>query len=163
MTIFEGLYAKFRRLRFSFMKSYLLCLLLLSLFYMSCAKKDDQAPAYSCEADYIHFIDANTARINFIVSLEGVEKNYIVDANYQKQNNNFDIGDDLIAIENFTQRGDAASFDFYYGANLGAFCKQLFNAIPAHTHQAFNADADLDLNSKNVGKWKIKRRSPIDQ
>ena len=143
------------------MKNYLLCLLLLSLFYISCAKKDDQAPAYSCEADYVHFIDANTARINFIVSLEGVKKNYIVDANYQKQNNNFDIGDQLINIENFSQQGDEASFDFYYGSNLGPFCMQLFDAIPMHTHEAFNAEANLDLNSKNVGKWNIKRKRSI--
>lgn len=142
------------------MRSSLICMLFLPVIF-SCAKKDDQKPVYSCEADYVHFIDFNTAQINFIVSLEGVEKNYIVDANYQKQDNNFEIGDQLINIENFTQQGDEASFDFYYGANLGPFCMQLFDAIPMHTHEAFNAEANLDLNSKNVGKWNIKRKRSI--
>ena len=111
--------------------------------------------------DYVHFIDNTTARVNFVVSLNGVEKNYIVDQSYQKQGDTFQIGDGLVNIENFVQTGDEARFDFYYGENLGPFCMELFNAIPMHQHEAFNAEAELDLNSKNVGKWKIKRKSTL--
>ncbi|MGB2043055.1 MAG: hypothetical protein ACPH4N_03040 [Flavobacteriaceae bacterium] len=144
------------------MKTKIFSILLLSLVYLSCSKKEDEEnEVYSCEVDYVHFVDNTSARVNFIVSLNGVEKNYIVDQSYQKQGDTFQIGEGLVTIENFTQTGDEARFDFYYGENLGPFCMELFNAIPMHQHEAFNAEAELDLNSKNVGKWKIKRKSTL--
>ena len=144
------------------MKTKLYSIILLSLVVLSCSKKEDEDnDVYSCEVDYVHFIDNITARVNFIVSLNGVEKNYIVDQSYRKQGSTFEIGDGVVNIENFIQTGDEARFDFYYGENLGPFCMELFNAIPMHQHEAFNATAELDPTSKNVGKCKIKRKSSI--
>ena len=34
---------------------------------------------------------------------------------------------------------------------------ELFSAIPMHSHDAFNAEADRVDYSKNVGKWKVKK------
>ena len=34
---------------------------------------------------------------------------------------------------------------------------ELFSAIPMHSHDAFNAEADRVDSNKNVGKWKVKK------
>ena len=84
------------------MKTKLYSIILLSLVILSCSKKEDEDnDVYSCEVDYVHFIDNITARVNFIVSLNGVEKNYIVDQSYRKQGSTFEIGDGVVNIENF--------------------------------------------------------------
>ena len=67
------------------------------------------------------------------------------------------IGDKLIYVNNFLAKDQKATFDFYYGENLGPFCMELFSAIPMHSHDAFNAEADRVDYSKNVGKWKVKK------
>lgn len=144
------------------MKTKLYSIILLSLVVLSCSKKEDEDnDVYSCEVDYVHFIDNITARVNFIVSLNGVEKNYIVDQSYRKQGNTFEIGDEVVNIENFIQTGDEARFDFYYGENLGPFCMELFNAIPMHQHEAFNATAELDPTSKMLENGRLKENQVL--
>ena len=53
-------------------------------------------------------------------------------------------------------------FDFEYGSNLGAFCVELFPDIPMHEHYPFAAEAIKDLNGKNIGRWKIKKKTTLN-
>ena len=64
-----------------------------------------------------------------------------------------------VNIYNFIANGNEAKFDFEYGANLGAFCAELFPNIPSHDHNPFAAEALKSLSGKNIGKWKIKKKT----
>lgn len=136
-----------------------LLFLSLSLFFLAC-QKDNEAN-FSCDVDYVEIIDATTARVVFEVSQDKLVRNYSVDSNYTASDNNYVIGDQLILLENFIVNGNEATFDFYYGENLGAFCADLFEAVPPHEHQAFTAQAERSLSGKGIGKWKIKQKRTI--
>jgi len=43
------------------------------------------------------------------------------------------------------------------------FCANLFDIVPEHTHDDFEAEAELETSSKVVGKWKIKRKKSISK
>ena len=71
-------------------------------------------------------------------------------------------GEDLVYIRDFqsTAKG-GATFRFEYGEALGFFCAQVFEELPIHIHQNFDAEADLEIlpTDRGVGKWKIKKKS----
>ena len=69
------------------------------------------------------------------------------------------IGDDVINILNFVQKGNEATFDFEYGSNCGPICKNLFENIPTHEHFTLSVEAEKSLSDKVVGKWKVKSAS----
>ena len=62
----------------------------------------------------------------FSVSLAGDTKFYNVTENYTVNNQLMTIGDNLIHINEFTAKGETATFDFYYGENLGPFVWNYF-------------------------------------
>ena len=55
-------------------------------------------------------------------------------------------GEDLVYIRDFqsTAKGGAI-FRFEYGEALGFFCAQVFEELPIHVHQNFDAEADLEV------------------
>ncbi|RPG68058.1 MAG: hypothetical protein CBD07_002525 [Flavobacteriaceae bacterium TMED147] len=118
---------------------------------------------YECKVDTISFLSDSTKTISdevevvFAVSLEGETQFFTVLEKYNTINGLITIGDKLIHVNDFSTKGDKATFDFYYGENLGPFCLDVFSAIPMHSHDAFNAEADRVDSSKNVGKWKVKK------
>ena len=116
--------------------------------------------------DTVSFLSESTSKsgrveVVFSVSLAGETKFYNVTENYTVNNQLMTIGDNLIHINEFTAKGETATFDFYYGENLGPFCMELFSAIPMHSHNAFNAEADRVISEKNLGKWKIKKKRQL--
>ncbi len=131
------------------------------LLCLACQK--DNETNFSCEVDYVEIIDATSARVAFVVTQDNVARNYIVERSYSLSNRNFSIGDQLVSLENFAIDGNEATFDFYYGENLGPFCADLFNAVPPHEHQAFSAEAEKILSGKGIGKWKIKQKRVLSQ
>ena len=121
---------------------------------------------YTCTVDTVSFLSESTSKsgrveVVFSVSLAGDTKFYNVTENYTVNNRLMTIGDNLIHINEFTAKGETATFDFYYGENLGPFCMELFSAIPMHSHNAFNAEADRVISDKNLGKWKIKKKRQL--
>lgn len=134
---------------------YLFCVLIC----LSCQK--DNESSFNCDVDYVEIIDGTTARVVFEVSQGDAVRNYTVESDYTARANNYVIGDQLVLLENFIINGNQATFDFYYGENLGAFCAELFNAVPPHEHQAFTAQAQKSLSGKGIGKWKIKQKRTI--
>lgn len=140
-------------------KLLLLALLLLS----SCSVEellefDGLDDVFTCQVSTVDFVSADSVNVRFEVSLLGVSKYYTVEQSYVEQNGLITVGDSLIYINDFSAKGNTATFDFYYGENLGDFCLDLFSAIPMHSHDAFAAEADRVLSGKNVGKWKVKKR-----
>lgn len=131
------------------------------LFLVSCTKENTDNDDFVCKVDYVQFINSTSAKVNFTVSKDGVEKNYLVDNTYSKENENYFIGDELVRIENFIQNGSEATFDFYFGENLGPYCMSLFEAVPPHQHDPFNAEAEREDSDKTIGKWKIKKKAII--
>ena len=151
----------------NFMKSFCIFelmkkkLLYLSMVLICLACQKDNEINFSCDVDYVEIIDGTTARVVFEVTQDNTVKNYTVDSNYTRRENDYIIGDQLVVLENFVVDGNEATFDFYYAENLGAFCADLFNAVPPHDHEAFTAQAEKSLTGKGIGKWKIKRKSAI--
>lgn len=133
----------------------------LSLFLLLLACQKDNEANFTCDVDYVEIIDATTARVVFEVSQDNTVRNYTVDSDYTARENSYIVGDQLVILENFIVNGNEATFDFYYGENLGAFCADLFDAVPPHDHQAFTAQAERSLSGKGIGKWKIKQKRPI--
>lgn len=133
-------------------------LLLLSLFFF-CACKTEEENLFECTVDYVEFIDAQMARVQFETTNKGITRYYTVELPYTSGQNSINIGEGIVRIENFSARGNAATFDFYYGQNLGFFCADLFDVLPQHLHLNFYAEAEKELTTKTVGKWKIKRKS----
>ena len=118
---------------------------------------------YICTVDTISFLSESTSKsgrveVVFSVSLSGDTKFYNVTENYVINNQLITIGNNLIHVNEFTAKGETATFDFYYGENLGPFCMELFSAIPMHSHDAFYAEADKVISEKNSGKWKIRKK-----
>ena len=114
-----------------------------------------------CTVDYVEFTSDVSANVKFDVIVDGVSDSFIAKHSYTTQNSNYLIGDNIVNIYNFLQNGNEANFDFEYGLNLGAFCAELFPNIPAHEHNPFVAEAIKNLNGKNLGKWKIKKKTTL--
>ena len=138
------------------------CVLSFILFY-SCSKENNDSVEvqFICTVDYVEFTSDVTANVKFDVIVDGISDSYIAKHSYSTQNSNYFIGDNIVNIYNFAQNGNEASFDFEYGLNLGAFCAEIFPNIPAHEHNPFAAEAIKDLNDKNLGKWKIKKKTTL--
>lgn len=85
----------------------------------------------------------------------------MVDTTYTANKGTFRVGNDLVRIANFVQNGNQATFEFYYGENLGPFCADLFDAVPTHAHDPFQAEATREISDKGIGKWKIKKKRKI--
>lgn len=141
------------------MKKAALLLLGVCLLFLNCKK--ETSSVFLCDVDYVEIIDGSTARVLFEVTHNDSLKSYTLNTTYQFENRNYTIGDDLVRLENFNINDNEATFDFYYGENLGAFCASLFERLPAHDHTAFTAQAERVLSGKGIGKWKIKRKEKI--
>ena len=145
---------------YAYMKKVTLLVLGSLLCCLGCKK--ESAATFLCDVDYVEIIDGSTARVLFEVTHNYSLKSYTLNTTYQLQNHNYTIGDDLVRLENFILEENEASFDFYYGDNLGPFCANLFNSsLPPHNHDAFSASAERILSGKSIGKWKIKRKQTI--
>ena len=144
---------------------YLFSLLSVVLIY-SCQKEDihdsNHEDFFECTVDFVQFVDDQNAIVRFETTL-GEQTNYYYGRYaYVKDGNDYAIGDDLVYIRNFestTKRG--ATFRFVYGESLGFFCAQIFETLPVHVHQNFDAEAELvtDPTDKGVGKWRIKKKN----
>lgn len=147
------------RLSLSFLS---ICILSFALI-ISCSKENDELVQvqFICTVDYVEFTSDVSANVKFDVIVDGISDSYIAKHSYSTQNSNYLIGDNIVNIYNFLQNGNEANFDFEYGLNLGAFCAELFPNIPAHEHNPFAAEAIKDLNGKNLGKWKIKKKTTL--
>ena len=126
---------------------------------ISCSRGEDQS--FSCDVDYVQLVDNTHARVAFDVVQDEVLRVYTVDTTYTTNKGTFRVGNDLVRIANFVQNGNQATFDFYYGENLGAFCADLFDAVPSHTHDPFHAEATRETSDKGIGKWKIKKKRKL--
>ena len=154
------------------MKKIFLLSMFLSLF--TCGKGDnDDADIvhnidnidqdfFECTVDYVQFVDEENVIVRFESTL-GKETNYFYGRySYIKDGNNYTIGDDIVYIVNFQTVSDKeAKFRFIYGGSLGFFCAQVFEELPVHIHQNFDAEAELEIlpTERVVGKWKIKKKS----
>ena len=147
-----------------FMKK-LVLLLLLTNIALSCSKDgsniDPHLGDFICTVDYVELKNNSSAKIKFDISYNGEEESYIVNENYEFSNDTYSVGDELVNINSFVINGNQATFNFYYGSNLGAFCKNIFNAIPPHNHDPFGAEAEKTESDKGVGRWKIKKKTPM--
>ena len=143
----------------------LLLLLLLTSAALSCSKDDSNIDPnlgdFICRVDYVELKNNSSAKIKFDISYNGEEESYIVDENYEFSDDTYFVGDELVNINSFVINGNQATFNFYYGSNLGDFCKNIFNAIPPHNHDPFGAEAEKTESDKGVGRWKIKKKTPI--
>ena len=138
--------------------------LLLFLAIVACGKSNDEIDDdfFECTVDFVQFVDEQNAVVRFETSL-GSETNYFYGRyTYTVDGNNYSIGDDLVYIRDFqTTAKGGATFRFEYGESLGPFCKQIFEELPVHIHQNFDAEAELEIlpTDKGVGRWKIKKKS----
>jgi hypothetical protein len=131
---------------------------------LGCSKENDELveAQFICTVDYVEFTSDEAALVKFDVIVDGISDSYIAKHSYSTQNSNFFIGDKIVNIYNFSENGNEALFDFEYGSNLGAFCVELFPDIPMHEHNPFAAEAIKDLNGKNIGRWKIKKKTTLN-
>jgi len=114
---------------------------------------------FECTVDYIEFVDDTNVIVRFETTL-GVETNYYYGRyTYSKIGSDYLIGDNMVQIKGFKSAGNQASFTFEYGENLGFFCASIFEVLPEHIHFTFDAEAELSDSSKNVGRWKIRKKS----
>jgi hypothetical protein len=140
-----------------------LLLLFIFLTFISCGEDDDiDNNFFECTVDFVQFVDEENARVRFETTL-GDETNYYYGRYaYNLNDNDYEAGDDLVYIRDFqsTSKG-VATFRFEYGEALGFFCAQVFEELPIHVHQNFDAVADLEVlpTDKGVGRWKIKKKS----
>ena len=147
--------------------------LLMFILLFTCGKGDNDTDIvdnidninqdfFECTVDYVQFVDEENAIVRFEISL-GIETNYFYGRyTYTKEGNNYTIGDDIVYINNFQTVSDKeAKFRFIYGGSLGFFCAQVFEELPVHIHQNFDAEAELEIlpTERVVGKWKIKKKS----
>lgn len=134
------------------------------LLLFGCSKSEEEVDEnfFECTVDFVQFVDDENAIVGFETTL-GEETNYFY-GRYPYTINGIDylIGDDLVYLKDFQtiDNGDA-TFRFEYGASLGPFCAQIFEELPVHIHQNFDAEAELETlpTDKGVGRWKIKKRS----
>lgn len=129
------------------------------LFFICCEKENDIVDEFSCTVDYIEFKENSKAVVKFDITLNGVLKSSFLSDEYVFEKEHYLIGDDVINILNFVQKGNEATFDFEYGSNCGPICKNLFENIPTHEHLTLIVEAEKSLSDKVVGKWKIKKTS----
>lgn len=143
-----------------FMKvfSYVIKVALFFLILQSCEKENEPVP-FECSVDYIEFVDATTSRLQFYTTMEGLTENYLISLPYQTNSNRITVGDNMVYIDDFNTKENSASFNFYYGENLGFFCADLFDVLPQHQHDSFYANASRSIGSSKVGKWKITKKS----
>lgn len=140
-----------------------LLLLFIFLPFISCGEDDDiYNNFFECTVDFVQFVDEENAIVRFETTL-GDETNYYYGRYaYNLNDNDYEVGDDLVYIRDFqsTSKG-VATFRFEYGEALGFFCAQVFEELPIHVHQNFDAEADLEVlpTDKGVGRWKIKKKS----
>lgn len=140
-------------------------LLIASFFILACSNSDDDLPDdyFLCTVDYVEFVDDSNAIVKFETTLGDLTHPFYGRYTYTKEGNNYFIGDDLVNITNFSQKGNEATFVFEYGENLGFFCASIFEALPAHVHYTFDAEAAIEITAKGVGRWKIKKKSNLRQ
>ena len=143
------------------MKKLLLVFLLVSV--VSCSGDDEiDADFFECTVDFVQFVDDENAIVRFETTL-GDETNYYYGRyTYAVDGDDYAIGDDLVYIRDFqTTAKGGATFRFEYGEALGFFCAQVFEELPIHVHQNFDAEADLEIlpTDRGVGKWKIRKKS----
>lgn len=129
------------------------------LFFICCEKENDMVDEFSCTVDYIELKENSKAVVKFDITLNGVLKSSFLSDEYVFEEEHYLIGDDVINILNFVQKGNEATFDFEYGSNCGPICKNLFENIPTHEHLTLIVEAEKSLSDKVVGKWKIKKTS----
>jgi len=129
------------------------------LFFICCEKENDIVDEFSCTVDYIELKENSKAVVKFDITLNGVLKSSFLSDEYIFEKEHYLIGDDVINILNFVQKGNEATFDFEYGSNCGPICKNLFENIPTHEHLTLIVEAEKSLSDKVVGKWKIKKTS----
>jgi len=129
------------------------------LFFICCEKENDMVDEFSCTVDYIELKENSKAVVKFDITLNGVLKSSFLSDEYIFEKEHYLIGDDVINILNFVQKGNEATFDFEYGSNCGPICKNLFENIPTHEHLTLIVEAEKSLSDKVVGKWKIKKTS----
>ncbi|MDC0643783.1 hypothetical protein OAP39_04220, partial [Flavobacteriaceae bacterium] len=127
------------------------------LFFICCEKENDMVDEFSCTVDYIELKENSKAVVKFDITLNGVLKSSFLSDEYVFEKEHYLIGDDVINILNFVQKGNEATFDFEYGSNCGPICKNLFENIPTHEHLTLIVEAEKSLSDKVVGKWKIKK------
>lgn len=144
------------------MKKSLSFLFLLLLIFCSQSNGDVDEDFFECTVDFVQFVDEENAIVRFEVTL-GEETNHFYGRyTYTINENDYLIGDDLVYIRNFqTKANGKATFRFEYGESLGSFCAQIFEELPVHIHQNFDAEAELETlpTDRGVGKWKIKKKS----
>ena len=148
------------------MKNFSPILFFLLAFVTLCCSKDGSnidpnLQDFICTVDYVELKDDSSAKIKFDISFNGKEESFFVNENYKFSNNIYSVGDELVNIDKFIINGNQSTFNFYYGSNLGDFCKNIFNAISPHNHNPFGAEADKTLSDKGVGRWKIRKKTPI--
>ncbi|MDB2702926.1 hypothetical protein N9Z01_07525 [Flavobacteriaceae bacterium] len=129
------------------------------LFFICCEKENDMVDEFSCTVDYIELKENSKAVVKFDITLNGVLKSSFLSDEYVFEKEHYLIGEDVINILNFVQKGNEATFDFEYGSNCGPICKNLFENIPTHEHLTLIVEAEKSLSDKVVGKWKIKKTS----
>ena len=129
------------------------------LFFICCEKENNIVDEFSCTVDYIEFKENSKAVVKFDITLNGVLKSSFLSDEYVFEEEHYLIGDDVINILNFVQKGNEATFDFEYGSNCGPICKNLFENIPTHEHLTLSVEAEKSLSDKVVGKWKVKKTS----
>ena len=151
-----------------FYRLFLILIILNISFFYNCSNDElVDRTQFECKVNTISFLSNSTKIISdevevvFAVSLEGETKYFSVFEKYITSNGLITIGDKLIYVNDFISKGDKATFDFYYGENLGPFCMELFSAIPMHSHDAFNAEADRVDSDKNAGKWKVRKMKTL--
>jgi len=142
-----------------------LLLLFVGLTFISCEGVDDdiENDFFECTVDFVQFVDDENAIVRFETTL-GEETNYFYGryAYDLDDDDDYAIGDDLVYIRDFQNTANGvATFRFEYGEALGFFCAQVFEELPIHRHQNFDAEADLEIlpTDRGVGKWKIKKKS----
>ena len=137
--------------------------LLFMFVIVACDRNNDNHDDFfECTVDFVQFVDEQNAIVRFETSL-GNETNYYYGRyTYTLDGNDYSIGDDLVYIRDFqTTAKGGATFRFEYGEALGFFCAQIFEELPVHIHQNFDAEAELETlpTDKGVGRWKIKKKS----
>lgn len=130
---------------------------------LGCSPENEEVveAQFICTVDYVEFTSNTSAVVKFDVIVDGISDSYNAKHLYSTQSSNYFIGDNIINIYNFVDKGNDATFDFEYGSNLGAFCAELFPNIPAHDHNPFAAEAVKELSGKNLGRWKIKKKTTL--
>ena len=137
--------------------------LFIVFLFINCSDSDEHDDDFfECTVDFVQFVDEENAIVRFETSL-GEETNYFYGRYpYTSNGNDYAIGDDLVYIRDFeTTSNGGATFRFEYGASLGFFCAQVFERLPGHIHQNFDAEATLEIlpTDRGVGRWKIKKKT----